>query len=112
MTTSLLGNYNIEIYEGADFELPITLQDNLGVPINLSGCSFTGRIKEDYGDLIEYPFSFSNTDLVHGEFKVYMSHTLTNTMTFKKGVYEIDITYTNGTIDTFLYGNAVIRPQV
>lgn len=110
--TALIGNHNIEIYQGADFSYTITIKDNLGAAINLTGCTFSGRIKENYGDTVSYNFSFQNTDLLHGEFRMYMAHTITNTLTFSKGVYEVDITYADGTIDTFLYGSVVIRPQV
>lgn len=110
--TALIGNHNIEVYQGADFSYTITIKDNLGVAINLTGATFSGRIKENYGDTTAYNFTFVNSNLAGGTFIMKMPHSITSTLTFTKGVYEVDITYTDGTIDTFLYGSAVIRPQV
>ena len=109
---ALIGNHNIEVYQGADFSYVITIKDNEGVPINLTGCTLSGRIREEYGVGTAYDFSFDLMDMVNGKFKMYMSHTVTSTLTFRKAVYEVDITYSDGTIDTFLYGNVVVRTQV
>ena len=109
---ALIGNHNIEVYQGADFSYVITIKDDTGTPINLTGSSFSGRIREEYGVGTAYDFTFTPIDLVLGKFKMSMSHVITSTLGFSKGVYEVDLTYSDGTVDTFLYGNVVIRKQV
>lgn len=109
----LQGNHNIEIYQGSDFSYNVTIKDETtGIPINLTGATFNGRIKEYPGDSVSHLFTFVPTNLGLGNFKIQMSNTITSGIAFVKGVYEVDIHYSNGTIDTILYGNVVVRTQV
>lgn len=45
------GNYDILVEQGATFLLTITIKDTSGVPINLTGQTFRGKIKKSFSDV-------------------------------------------------------------
>lgn len=59
----MAGKYNIEISQGSDYTLAITLKDPSGTPINLTGHTFTGQIRKTASDFtIQAPFTFTLLD--------------------------------------------------
>jgi hypothetical protein len=45
------GNYDILVEQGATFLLTITIKDTSGVPIDLTGQTFRGKIKKSFSDV-------------------------------------------------------------
>jgi hypothetical protein len=41
-------NYNITLNQGEDFELRLVIKDETGTPINLTGKSYAGQIRDKY----------------------------------------------------------------
>jgi len=70
----MAGTYNITIEQGSTFNMPITLKDSSGVPIDLTGWIPRGQIrKRRRSTTIVASFSFILTDLLNGAMTIIMS---------------------------------------
>ena len=109
------GNYTFTIEQGATVDFEVQYQDSGSVPITLDGQYVEMRIRESYGDIkviAELTSSLSNTTytkeygsaflsisgsnlttpLASGSIGVYIGHEVTDTFTFDKALYDIELT--------------------
>jgi hypothetical protein len=55
----MAGKYNLEIAQGSDYTLAMTLKDPTGTPIDLTGHTFTGQIRKTASDFtVQASFTF------------------------------------------------------
>jgi hypothetical protein len=109
-------SYDLVIYQGLPFQIPLNLSDDDGVPLNLSGCSvYSSNIRERYGDtgiLDEFIVTFVDP-LVNGNLIFSLTSGQTDALPVTQGVYNIEI-YDTGTQDVIkiLDGYISILPKV
>jgi hypothetical protein len=75
MTTTFISRY-----QGDDWTLPFTYKDNLGNPINLTGCSITINIYSTNGAMLPLSSmsnSFTSTITSNGNFSILIPKTTT-----------------------------------
>lgn len=110
----LAGKYNITIEQGSDFVLQMQVKDSVTkAVVDLSGCTARGMIREKFTDLTPLAtFTFTAGDLTQGQFSMSLTHVTTTTLTFAKGVYDIELVYPSGLVDRILQGNAVLSLEV
>lgn len=121
------GNYDILIEQGATFELTLTLKDINAVPINLTGLTFRGKIKQAFTDVAAVAnFTFAvqdqNNPATVGKVIVSLPATTTaSIVTSAKGtvrtntimVYDIESqNVSTGFVTRWLQGQAIISPEV
>lgn len=98
---------NILIKTGADFDLPFTIYDNNGVPLNLTGATVEGKLREYAGASDYFNFVCSHNNL-GGRITIKMGHETTSKIPFAHGVYNVKVTLSNGTISIPLSGNVTV----
>lgn len=83
---------NLVIEQGADFSLSLTLKAN-GQPIDLTGYTYSAKMKKHYGANTSYPFTVTpETPLTNGVVSIGMSESLTATIPPGRYVYDVLIT--------------------
>ncbi len=117
------GNYDILVEQGATFLLTITIKDTSGVPIDLTGQTFRGKIKKSFTDVTaqaNFTFTLANQITNPGKVTVELSATDTAGIVLNtQGTARVlttmayDIESDNaGVVKRWLQGLAKISPEV
>jgi hypothetical protein len=86
MATLVLGNIgekvDLRIRQGADFgPIIATMKDNLGVAVNLTGCTLSGAVKKKASDAVAAAVVQATIiDATAGRYKFWIPHAATATM--------------------------------
>ena len=99
---------NILIYQGSDFSRNITLTDQNGQPLNVSGFQANAAIKSDPYSNTANVYLFQ-TNLTTGNIQLLMYANVTATII--PGNYSYDIVMTNGT-ETFRIAEGIAQVDV
>lgn len=117
-------NLNILIEQGATFSRVLTIKDESGSAIDLTGFSFAGQVRRRYSDstvLGSFTFTILNQTTNKGQVSMVMSSTVTAAIPVDKSTdYTRKITYctydvemnTGSEKDRILEGTAEISPEV
>jgi len=111
------GRYNFEIEEGATFTRTITYTDNADTAIDLAESTVRMQIRDNYGATnavisLSTPSTGITLSSETGKFTVTMTATQTESLGIKQGVYDIEVEYSNGTVERILEGRVKISKQV
>jgi len=120
------GVHNILIEQGATFQLTLTMRDETGTPINLTGQTFQGWLKQSFTEvaaIAEFDFSLQDQSdpLTVGKVVVSLDAITTAALpaqgkgtvrTLTKMVYDIESYDGDGYIVRWLQGEASISPEV
>lgn len=112
----IAGDYNINIEQGATFERTITVTDEEGTPINLTGYTARMQIRPEIdSSTIFAELTTENNLIVLGETPGTISLTInastTSSMT-REGVYDLEIISSGGKIYRLLKGLVRIDHEV
>jgi hypothetical protein len=103
------GKYDITIYQGATFELPVQYKDNLGTPVNMSGYTISGTLWDRLGNNKLATFSTPYVSQPSGMFTMRLEATTTSGIT-GQGQYDVLVTTAAGDQFYLLEGNAFWNP--
>ena len=106
------GRYDINIYQGDSFSLPLIVKNSDGTRFNLSGYTGFGGVKSSYcstGYLGLFTVNITNRG--EGEVNVSLPFSGTALMPPTIGIYDIE--FASGTfVQKYLKGYAYIHPQI
>lgn len=109
--------HDILIEQGATFKLDLVWKDSLGAPINITGFTARMQVRQKYTDSVALlTFTTENGAIVlggaAGTINVTGSATLTNALTAKTGVYDLEMVSGTGVVTRLIEGGVTITPQV
>lgn len=108
----------LTIYQGATFSKVLTLKNSAGTPINLTGAVARMQVRtttEALTTLIELNGTNHRADITNaagGEITLKISAADTAALNFNTGVYDLEIQYSDGTVDRILQGSVVLSKEV
>ena len=117
------GNYDILVEQGATFLLTITIKDVTGVPVDLTGQTFRGKIKKSFADVAaqaNFTCTLANQLTDPGKVSISLSATDTagivlntqgTTRVLTTMAYDIE-SESAGVVKRWLQGLAKISPEV
>ena len=91
-----LKELNIEIHAGADFAMTFGVKDEYYQPVDLTGATIEGQVRQ-YAEAAEYYPFFINSIPADGVICLTIPFEETQQIGFDKGVYDVFITYADGT---------------
>jgi hypothetical protein len=107
---------DIELKQGEDFYRLLTIKDENGTPINLTGFSFASQIRSSYSDELFLSFSFNIKDqgTNPGEVEWRLSSALSSAKEVNTKLrYVYDVEMNSGTIKTrIMEGVCLVTPEV
>lgn len=112
------GYLAITIYQGATFKRIIRLKDSANAAIDLTGSTARMQIRQAITDttpLIELTAANSRatiTDAANGEITLLIADEDTAELDFVKGVYDLEVEYSDGTVDRVLRGKVRLSKEV
>lgn len=113
------GNHNMTIEQGATFTRDIVYTDKNGTAIDLTGSTITMHVREnvDSSDTLLVASTGSDsrislTNATAGKFRINVSAADTSALSFRRAVYQIEIEYSDSTVDRILQGNINLSKEV
>lgn len=117
--------FNINIEQGATFELNCTMRDSNNALVDLTGWTFSGKIKETLASqnaVANFSFTIANQGTDPGEFLISLSAAVTAAIpvSLRPGAdrpitqyfYDIEATKPDSKIDRMFEGKAFVSPEV
>jgi hypothetical protein len=111
------GAYDITIEQGATFRLSLVWEDNLGVPIDLTGYTARMQLRQRHSsDTAALTLTSTAGDIVLGgalgTIVVTAAATVTDDIPFRAGVYDLEVVSGSGFVTRLIEGAATITPEV
>jgi len=103
----MAGNYNITINQNADFIRSFQVKKNT-VILDITGYTFSGRIKESFHTPGHTSFTTSIVDAAAGTFTIALTPAQTAALIPGTSVYDVIMADTAGIVTRLLDGNAFI----
>lgn len=108
--------YDIKIEQGADFELELTLQDEAGAAINVTGAIVRSMVRQSYetasplitmiGTVVDGPTGQVKLEIPAATTSALDIHAVTTC------VYDMEVVLTTGKVIRVLEGKAIFSPEV
>ena len=113
-------SFDLEIYQGGTYTLPLIWQDSNKTPIDITGRLARMQVRSSHADttvLLELTTENDRIILggIYGTIKLALTAAETEAITWTFGVYDLELYYDDsGTevVDKILYGNITIIPEV
>jgi hypothetical protein len=117
-------NLDINIEQGATYSLLLTFKDSSNVEVNLTGYTFSGKIKETFSSdtVVSFTCTLGNQTTNTGEVTISLTAVETAAISVKssKGsqrtltqyFYDIEAVKPDASIDRVLEGKAFVSPEV
>lgn len=115
------GVLDLVIEQGVTFGMTVTVKDSSGTPVNITGYTFRGKIKESAQDVSAVEeFTCTITDAVNGIFTVGLTAAETAAIaatgatydTYSSYVYDIEMVDTSTFVTRLLNGALRVSPEV
>ncbi len=107
----LPSNYDLDLYRGDYFPLRITLEDNLGVPLDLTGYTAAAQIRSTFDDPVSYDFDATITPLT-GTIDLILTSVVSETILAGSYVWDFQVTEPSGNVRTYITGDVTVFDEV
>ena len=109
---ALPSNADLIIYKGDYLELFVTLKDEAGVALDLTGFTPEAVLKADYYDRAPKPFTCTLDDAPAGRVRIFMSSTITSELMPGAYIWDFQVTDGSGETRTYLAGDVTVYNEV
>lgn len=117
------GDLNINIEQGATFQMPVQLStgglvSEGGTPINLTSCTIRMHIRKritDAAPLLSLSTGTGEiviTNAAQGQFTVTITDEVTAAITWASGVYDLEVETAGGQVKRYLQGKVKVSKEV
>lgn len=116
------GMYDLAIEQGSTFRRSITLKDSNDDPIDLTGRTFRGKIRDKIQGAEIAQFTITVPTPADGTFVIELSATVTAGIPVPKGtdanrtkatyIYDVEMVYPNSDVARVIQGKAVVSGEV
>lgn len=104
---------NIVIDQGTDFSTSITVTDDAGDPVDLTGYTASGQVRKHYTSNTSYDFTMSfDTPRSSGVLTFSMPRSVTEAIEAGRYVYDVEITSGANTRSRLVEGIVTVTPEV
>ena len=105
-------NTNLTIEQGSDYEIELTITNDNGTPLDLTGYTADSMIRKHYGSSVTESFDISFVDRLAGEINLSMGSSITSSLKEGRYVYDVVITSVNNFKTRVIQGNVLVNPGV
>lgn len=111
------GILNLTIEQGATYRNTLTWKDASGSLVNLTGATAKMQIRPDYGNAtVLHQLDTNNGGITlggtAGTVALYIAAADTAGFTWTSGVYDLDVTLSNGDVVRLVQGGVGVSPEV
>lgn len=105
------GKHNILIQKGSTFYKQIVLRGADSVPVDLTGATVMGQVRETSDAVLAAQFDVTIPTPTNGTIILGLIPSITATIPFARGGYDIEIHYADGRVDRMLEGAVVVSNE-
>jgi hypothetical protein len=108
------GIYNILIQQGSSYSQQLTIKQPDGTPVDLTGATVRSQVRERYDDaspIVSFTTAI-DADPTTGIFTLSLTDAQTAAFSFTKALYDIEIVYSDASVDRILQGNVILSKEV
>lgn len=108
------GKYDTVIEQGTNWSLTLTLKKPSRLPVDLTGYQVKSTIKKAFTDteVLATPVSVVLDPPAAGKINLSLDHTVTQSLDFFNGVYDVVVKSPSGKIVRLLQGTVKFSPEV
>jgi hypothetical protein len=110
----LAANYDITLDRAADYSFVLTIQNQAGAAVNITGATFYADVREvaSKKEVLDLTPAISGS-AAHGQVLISLTQVQTKTLRAGKGIYEWDLFMDRSSTRTrLLYGSLTARAQI
>lgn len=110
----LAANYDITLDRAADYSFVLTIQNQAGVAVNITGATFYADVREvaSKKEVLDLTPTISGS-AANGQVLILLTKAQTKTLRAGKGIYEWDLFMDKSSVRTrLLYGAFTARAQI
>ena len=104
-------NVDLQIYKGDYVNLSITIKDDSGNPIDLTGLTPKAQLKYNYQDQSPIDFECIITDAASGKIRLFLSSEVSSTLIPGSYIDDFQLSSDFGT-RTYLVGDVMVQDEV
>jgi hypothetical protein len=105
-------NTNLTIEQGSNYEIDLTITNDDGTPLNLTGYTANSKVRKHYGSSVTESFSIDFVNRLAGEINLSMGSTTTSSLGEGRYVYDIVLTSPQNFKTRVIQGNVLVNPGV
>lgn len=102
---------NIVIETNADFIMAMTLRDDNDEIISLAGASVSAQVRQFAEASTSIPFTVTHNG-AGGRIRMSLTYEQTSQIAYSQGVYDVNVTYSNGQTVKVIEGDVIVVPGV
>jgi hypothetical protein len=105
-------NTNLTIEQGSDYNIDLTIDNDDGTPLILTGYTAQSKVRKHYGSTSYQDFTIEFVDRLAGEIRLSMGSSITSSLSEGRYVYDIVLTDPNLVKLRVVQGNVLVNPGV
>lgn len=102
----------LDIDQGSDFITEITLENDDGTSMNLTGYSIYSQFRKSYGSTVGYSFNAQITNASQGKFTLSLSGVTSSDIRPGRYIYDVEISNLTPSKVRVLEGIVTINPEI
>lgn len=103
---------NLYLDQGSDFSVIVTLKNQNGTPINLTGYTIASQFRKSYQSSSSTNFTTSIYNAAEGKVRLQLTAAASSAIAAGRYLYDVEITAGNGEKKRALEGIIVITPEI
>jgi hypothetical protein len=110
-SAALPASNDLVIYKGDYVDIYVTIKDNAGTAIVLTGSTPKAQLKSDYNDRAPKDFTCTLTGTT-GQVRIYLPSSVTSTLIPGSYIWDFQVTFSGGDTRTYLAGDVTVYNEV
>lgn len=102
----------LEIDQGSDFTAELSLENDDGTPMNLSGFEVYSQFRKSYGSLTGYSFDSSIADPQNGTIRLELLGEASSLIKPGRYLYDVEVVSINNRKTRVIEGILTINPEI
>jgi len=103
----------LDIDQGSDFTTEITLENDNGTPMNLTGYTVYSQFRKSYGSSTAYAFTCTVSNALHGKITLSLSGVTSSAIKHGRYLYDVEVISIVGFGKTrVIEGIITINPEI
>jgi len=103
----------LDIDQGSDFTTEITLENDNGTPMNLTGSTVYSQFRKSYGSSTAYAFTCAVSNAVQGKITLSLPGTTSSAIRHGRYLYDVEVVAAGGLTKTrVIEGIITLNPEI
>lgn len=103
--------YDLRIDQGASYVLELQMADESGNALDMTGCTAASQIRQSHTSAAYSAIFTCAVDVPNALITLTLTGAQTAAISHRKGVWDVELTYQDGTIQRLLEGQVTINPE-